>query len=73
MSTPVTGIQDYIDQHNLQKQVEEVLNGTVKSKPVEPLSFMVGMFIALKFSYQMGQVSAAFNALVCSQQPQTLT
>jgi enolase len=40
MSTPVTGIQDYIDQHNLQKQVEEVLNGTVKSKPVEPLSFM---------------------------------
>lgn len=54
MSAPVTGIQDYIDQHNLQKQVEELLNGTVKSKPEEPLSFMVGAFMALKLSYRTG-------------------
>lgn len=38
MSTP--GVQEYIDQHSLQKVVEDVLNGCVKSKPDEPLTFM---------------------------------
>jgi hypothetical protein len=34
-------LQEYIDQHSLQKVVEDVLNGCVKSKPDEPLTFMV--------------------------------
>jgi hypothetical protein len=34
-------LQEYIDQHSLQKVVEDVLNGCVKTKPEEPLSFMV--------------------------------
>jgi hypothetical protein len=34
-------LQEYIDQHSLQKVVEDVLNGCVKTKPDEPLSFMV--------------------------------
>lgn len=33
--------QEYIDQHSLQKVVEDVLNGCVKTKPEEPLTFMV--------------------------------
>lgn len=34
-------LQEYIDQHSLQKVVEDVLNGCVKTKPDEPLTFMV--------------------------------
>jgi hypothetical protein len=31
----------YLDKHGLQKRTEDVLNLCVKSKPDEPLSFMV--------------------------------
>lgn len=34
-------VQEYIDKHQLQKKVEDVLNICVKSKPDEPLSYMV--------------------------------
>lgn len=34
-------VQSYIEKHNLQKRVEDVLNSTVKSKPEEPMSYMV--------------------------------
>jgi enolase len=34
-------VQSYIDKHNLQKKVEDVLNSTVKSKPEEPMTYMV--------------------------------
>jgi len=40
-------MQEYIDQHSLQKVVEDVLNGCVKTKPDEPLSFMVRANIRL--------------------------
>lgn len=33
-------VQEYLDQHDLQKQVEKLINSCVKSKPEEPLSFM---------------------------------
>lgn len=35
-------VSEYIEKHNLEKKVEEVLNLCVKEKPEEPLSFMVG-------------------------------
>lgn len=38
---PSARAQEYIDQHSLQKVVEDVLNGCVKTKPDEPLTFMV--------------------------------
>lgn len=34
-------VQEYIDKHELSKKVEELINSTVKSKPDEPLSYMV--------------------------------
>ena len=34
-------LQEYIDNHDLSKKVEELVNTTVKAKPDEPLSFMV--------------------------------
>lgn len=34
-------VQSYIDQHSLQKNIEDVLNSCVKAKPEEPLTFMV--------------------------------
>ena len=37
----MAGVQEYIDKHNLQKKVEDVLNSCVKARPEEPLSFMV--------------------------------
>lgn len=36
-----SGVQEYIDKFGLQTTVETVLNACVKSKPEEPLSFMV--------------------------------
>eukprot|EP00879_Flechtneria_rotunda_P000391 GHRR01000484.1.p1 GENE.GHRR01000484.1~~GHRR01000484.1.p1 ORF type:complete len:535 (+),score=162.05 GHRR01000484.1:156-1607(+) len=39
-AAPVSGVQEYIDQHGLQRAVEEVLNSCVKAKADEPLSFM---------------------------------
>jgi len=36
----MAGVQEYIDKHNLQKKVEDVLNSCVKARPEEPLSFM---------------------------------
>mmetsp|Transcript_27595 Transcript_27595/g.60368 ORF Transcript_27595/g.60368 Transcript_27595/m.60368 type:complete len:480 (+) Transcript_27595:154-1593(+) len=33
-------VQEYIDKHQLQKRVEDVLNTCVKNKPDEPLAFM---------------------------------
>lgn len=41
MLPPSARAQEYIDQHSLQKVVEDVLNGCVKTKPDEPLTFMV--------------------------------
>lgn len=38
-----SGVQEYIDKFGLQTTVESVLNSCVKSKPDEPLSFMVGL------------------------------
>ena len=35
-------VQEYIEKHELPKRVEEVINATVKAKPDEPLSYMVG-------------------------------
>lgn len=40
--TPNT--QEYIDRHGLSGKVEEAINATVKAKPDEPLSFLVGGF-----------------------------
>jgi enolase len=37
----MSSVQSYIDQHSLQKNVEDVLNACVKAKPEEPLTFMV--------------------------------
>lgn len=37
----MAGVQEYLDKHGLQKKVEDVLNMAVKSRPEEPLSFMV--------------------------------
>ena len=34
-------VQEYIEKHELSKRVEEVINACVKTKPDEPLSFMV--------------------------------
>ena len=31
----------YIEQHNLQKVVEDAINATIKAKPSEPFSYMV--------------------------------
>lgn len=31
----------YIEEHNIQKVVEEVINATIKAKPSNPFSFMV--------------------------------
>jgi hypothetical protein len=31
----------YIEQHNLQKAVEDAINATIKAKPEEPFAFMV--------------------------------
>ena len=31
----------YIEEHNLQKVVEDAINATIKAKPSEPFSFMV--------------------------------
>lgn len=39
-------LQEYIDTHSLQKVVEDVLNGCVKTKPDDPLSFMVRGLLA---------------------------
>ncbi len=36
----------YIESHNLQKTVEDVINQTIKAKPDEPFSFMVKTIIA---------------------------
>lgn len=33
-------VQEYLDKHDLQKQVESLINSCVSSKPDEPLSFM---------------------------------
>jgi enolase len=30
----------YIEEHNLQKVVEDAINATIKEKPAEPFSFM---------------------------------
>ena len=40
-------VQEYIDKHNLQKRVEDVLNACVKAKPEEPMSYMVGPLVAM--------------------------
>lgn len=32
----------YIEEHNLQKAVEDAINATIKAKPEEPFAFMVG-------------------------------
>lgn len=32
----------YIEEHNLQKVVEDAINATIKAKPAEPFSYMVG-------------------------------
>lgn len=40
-------VQSYIDKHQLQKKVEEVLNQAVKTKPDEPLAFMAGELLKL--------------------------
>ncbi len=34
-------LQEYIDKHELSRRVEEAINATVKSKPDEPLAFLV--------------------------------
>ena len=34
-------MQDYLDRHELSKKVEDAINATVKSKPDEPLAFLV--------------------------------
>ena len=34
-------VQSYIDKHSLQTKVEDALNACVKSRPDEPLTFMV--------------------------------
>lgn len=31
----------YIEEHNLQKVVEDAINATIKEKPAEPFSYMV--------------------------------
>lgn len=31
----------YIEEHNLQKVVEDAINATIKAKPAEPFAFMV--------------------------------
>jgi hypothetical protein len=31
----------YIEEHNLQKVVEDAINATIKAKPSEPFAFMV--------------------------------
>jgi hypothetical protein len=36
-----SSVQEYIDKHDLSKKVEEAINSTVKSKPEEPLAFLV--------------------------------
>jgi enolase len=33
-------VQEYLDRHDLQKQVEQLINACVSAKPEEPLSFM---------------------------------
>ena len=37
----MSSVQSYIDQHSLQKNVEDVLTACVKATPEEPLTFMV--------------------------------
>lgn len=44
----MANVQEYIDKHGLQKKVEDVLNVCVKSKPDEPLSFMVRSYACPK-------------------------
>ena len=34
-------VQEYLEKHELQKKLEDVLNLCVKDKPEEPLEFMV--------------------------------
>lgn len=51
-------VQSYIETHGLQKTVEDVLNGTVKSKPDEPLSFMVrGLIRRAAAAWQTGSAT----------------
>jgi len=40
-------VQEYIDKHNLQKRVEDVLNACVKAKPEEPMSYMASTMLKL--------------------------
>ena len=44
-------IQEYIEQHNLSKKVEEVINAAVKAKAPEPISFMVSFRARLRFTH----------------------
>ena len=36
----IMSVQEYLDKHDLQKQVEALINSCVSSKPDEPLSYM---------------------------------
>ena len=40
----------YIEEHNLQKAVEDVLNATIKARAAEPFSFLVGPLDGLALS-----------------------
>jgi hypothetical protein len=39
-----TGVSAFLSQHDLQAKIEDALNRCVKSKPDEPLSFLVRFF-----------------------------
>ncbi|GFH26655.1 uncharacterized protein HaLaN_24834, partial [Haematococcus lacustris] len=43
----MAAVQEYIDKHNLQKHIENVLNLAVKAKPDEPLSFLGAEFFKI--------------------------